>query len=196
MRFSCLILLASAALVTACTTPIAPGEITRFHLPERAAELGRGSIAIVPLDETQLSTSGYAAFEQRLARILIGQGYDVVNSAQNSDQIATIDYRLLDTRNADDRAILTGGGPAAIGTGGSVGGTLTIPFGGSPQRVYCRLRVSINDRQQGDALWEARGQSEAKPGTPEATPAACADKMLSAVFSDFPGRSGETISVP
>ncbi|MEM1133580.1 MAG: hypothetical protein AAGH53_11635 [Pseudomonadota bacterium] len=191
-----LALITPSLLLAACTTPVAPGELTRFHLPERQSELGQGSIAILPLYEEQASTSGYAAFEQRLTRVLIGQGYNVVGTDQKSDQIATIGYRIVDGGKVDDQAILSGGGPAAIGTGGSVGGTLTIPFGGNPNRVYCRLRVSINDRTQGIALWESRGQSEAKPDTPEATPAACADKMLSAIFSDFPGRSGETISVP
>ncbi|MEO1043893.1 MAG: hypothetical protein AAFX04_00460 [Pseudomonadota bacterium] len=196
MRFSNLILLVLAGLLTACAAPLGPTEITRFHLPEKAEALGSGTITIMVANEAAPDAPVHKAFAERLSRILEGQGYTIASDARDSDQIAYLEYRILDSRDVDDRAILTGGGPAAIGTGGSVGLGITVPFGGPGDRMVCQLTVSIEERESEKTLWEARGQSEAKPGSPQSEPYGFADKILSAMFGDFPGRPGETITVP
>jgi hypothetical protein len=44
-------------------------------------------------------------------------------------------------------------------------------------------------------VWEGRARLEARDGTPYASSAAAVDKLAMALFKDFPGESGRTISV-
>lgn len=194
--FAALPLILLAGALSACAPPLKPTEITRFSLPDRVDELGQGSIAITAADPEQAGSSAYRAFAARLAQALTAQGYSVVDDPKAADQGARISYRVIDTENIADRARISRGGPPTIG-GQSLGLGVTFPLDGrSANRIIYQLQLRIIDHKSDQALWEARGQSEAQPGSEAAQPAVFADKLVGALFSDFPGRSGETISVP
>jgi hypothetical protein len=89
----------------------------------------------------------------------------------------------------------TGGYRSGVGVG--VGLDLTRLFGGGARDVVLtRMNVRIDPRAGGMALWEGRAETAARDGTPAAQPGLAADKLARALFADFPGRSGETITVP
>lgn len=193
------VLLAALSLAS-CATPIGPTQVTRFHLPERICELGQGSIAIVPVDEDQAGTSAWRAFEQRLAQALTAQGYVVVDHSASgpgsADQQARIAYRIIDAEDINSGATVTRGGPPTFG-GQSIGLGLTIPLSGQRRNlIFYQLELRIVDSTSDQVLWEGRGQSQAKAGSADTAPDVFAGKLISALFSDFPGRSGETIAVP
>jgi hypothetical protein len=45
-------------------------------------------------------------------------------------------------------------------------------------------------------VWEGRAETQAPANAPAAQPGLAADKLASALFKDFPGESGRTITVP
>ncbi|MEQ1689383.1 MAG: DUF4136 domain-containing protein, partial [Sphingopyxis sp.] len=62
--------------------------------------------------------------------------------------------------------------------------------------VSTRLLVRITRNGDDLALWEGRAETFARVGTPAAGAGLNAQKLAEALFRDFPGRSGETITVP
>ena len=69
------------------------------------------------------------------------------------------------------------------------------------QRILNRFRndnrsCKMYDRADNQAVWEGRAWVEAKDGSPASQPALAAAKLAEALFKDFPGESGTTISVP
>jgi len=58
------------------------------------------------------------------------------------------------------------------------------------------MSVMIRDRVSGQSLWEGRAQFGVRADAPLAQTSLGAAKMAQALFRDFPGRSGETITVP
>ena len=72
----------------------------------------------------------------------------------------------------------------------------TVPGGhGSNLVVGSQLSVRIQRRSDATVAWEGRAQTEARANTPLASRAAAADRLAAALFRDFPGESGRTISV-
>jgi hypothetical protein len=57
------------------------------------------------------------------------------------------------------------------------------------------LEVSIRRRSDTSVFWEGRAQTEARAGSPEAYSATAVERLAEALFRDFPGESGRTISV-
>jgi hypothetical protein len=87
-----------------------------------------------------------------------------------------------------------GGGTGGFrgGLGGGIGFNLG---GGSSERIFTEMRVSIEQQSDGQRLWEGEALSETKSGSPEAEPRLVAAKLADAMFLDFPGESGESYEV-
>ncbi|MFY8195763.1 MAG: hypothetical protein ACOVKV_11825 [Novosphingobium sp.] len=94
-------------------------------------------------------------------------------------------------------------GPVSVGVGGSTGSYgggvglgLGFNLGGGPKdQVATRLSVRIRDRRTGEALWEGRAETRENAKAKEAAPAVAAPRLAHALFSGFPGTSGETITL-
>ena len=101
---------------------------------------------------------------------------------------------------------VSGGGnsPVSVGVGGSTGGYRSgvglgvgFSFGGGPRKVQdLQLSVRIDDAATGNALWEGRAIAAVPAKAPAAQPSLAAAKLAEALFKDFPGESGRTITVP
>jgi hypothetical protein len=61
--------------------------------------------------------------------------------------------------------------------------------------VASRLRVQLRRAGDKSAVWEGRAETQAKQGTPAAQPGLAAGKLADALFKDYPGPSGQTITV-
>jgi hypothetical protein len=104
----------------------------------------------------------------------------------------------------NDRMPLAKRSPVSVGVGGSTGSYgsgvglgIGINLGGGPKQMQdLQLSVRIDDAATGQALWEGRALSAVPVKAPAAQPSIAAAKLAEALFKDFPGESGRTISVP
>lgn len=190
---------AAALSLSACATTEreAPSQVTRFHLGQPVA---RAQIAIEAFDPADQNSLEFRAYADAVARQLTQLGWTVVGSAQ-SEQIALINVEQ------GSREALAQRSPISIGVGGSTGGWgsgvgagvgIGIPVGRSRSReiVATQLEVRIKRRSNGEVFWEGRASTEARADDPLAQRTVVVEKLAQALFRDFPGESGRTISVP
>lgn len=192
---------AAALSLSACATTEreAPSQVTRFHLGQPVA---RAQIAIEAVDPADQNSLEFRTYADAVARQLTRLGWTVVGSAQ-SEQIALINVEQ------GSREALAQRSPVSIGVGGStgnwgwgggsgVGVGVGIPVGGSRSReiVGTQLEVRIKRRSNGEIFWEGRAMTEARADDPLAQRTMAVEKLADALFRDFPGESGRTISVP
>jgi hypothetical protein len=157
-------------------------EVARFHLGEPVA---RAQIAIEPFDKADGNRPEYPAYAAAVGRQLSRLGWTVVPTMGQSEQIALID---LEQGSREAVAALTA---ARIGRG--VSGN--APAGTSAGVTATLLEVAIRRRSDGTVFWEGRAVGEARTGSPEASRTAAVERLAEALFRDFPGESGRTISV-
>jgi hypothetical protein len=192
-----LIALAALALAAGCATPayVSPVEVTRFS-EAAPGQLGRGSIAVRAAPGEAPGSWELAAFQQAVAAELQQLGYTVTDSAA---QVAEIRVERAVAREAVGRR-----SPVSVGVGGStgsygsgVGAGIGINLGGNrpSEQIDTQLHVMIRPAPGGNALWEGRARFSATANSQFADQRAAAAKLADALFSGFPGRSGETIEV-
>ncbi|QPQ54718.1 DUF4136 domain-containing protein [Allosphingosinicella flava] len=190
---------ASALALTACATTEreAPSQVARFHLGQPIA---RGQIAVEAFDPADQNGLEFRAYADAVARQLTRLGWTVVPNGQ-SEQVAMIDVEQ------GSREALARRSPISIGIGGSTGGYrsgvgvgvgVDVPVGRSRSReiVGTELEVRIKRRSNGEVFWEGRASTEARADAPLAQRTVAVEKLADALFRDFPGESGRTISVP
>lgn len=191
------VLLALPMVLSACATATPPVEVTRFHAPETVGRLGRGVIAVVPASGGSASAFELATYRAAIARELARLGYVEAAPGIGASQIAEfrLDREVL--RAASDRSPVSvgvGGSTGSYGSGVGVGVGINLG-GGSPDRVETELAVTIRDVASRQSLWEGRAGFGAARNSRDAGTQAAANRIAAALFSAFPGRSGETIEV-
>lgn len=201
-RFTLTLLLFSGLALAGCATALPPVEATRFHRLDSAA-MARGSYAFVePAGGDSLANSSYRLAVARQLTLLGLTPPD--RTAPSSGDYAVSMTVTRDRQPADSAG---DGGGVSVGVGGGTGGyrsgigvgvglDLTRLLANRSDLVVTTLSVRITRRGDSLPLWEGQAQSVARAGTPAAQPELDADKLATALFRDFPGRSGETIVVP
>jgi len=188
-------------LVSACAagTFVSPVEVTRF-VGEQPGRLGQGTIAVRPVPGGEPAAGDsleFAAYEQAVSAQLAALGYSIV-PVQQAAQVAELRYgRSSGQRAAGNRS------PVSVGVGGSTGSYgsglgvgLGIDLSGPPpEMVNHEIGVTIRDNGTGAALWEGRAGFSASANSDMAERPAAAARLAQALFSGFPGQSGETIEV-
>lgn len=189
------LVIGAAFALAGCAASVPPVQVTRFHLNEQVVP---GTVAIdtaapgVKGPEFLHFTNAVTAELQRLgfAPAAIGA----------SEYVATVDVsrgtrEALARRASSPVSVGVGGSTGSFGSGVGVG--VGFNFGGRPRdMIVSELRVQLKRRVGSDVIWEGRAQTEAKENAPAAQPGLAAGKLAAALFKDFPGRSGETITVP
>ncbi|MFC4291262.1 DUF4136 domain-containing protein [Sphingorhabdus arenilitoris] len=204
MRLAILSLTAAAVALSACATPAGPVEITRFNRADEGVQYGNGSFAVEiartdnageQAEGTPLSASPYLnAVAAEMQRI----GYS--ENSDNASVIAQVGYGVRDLGKRDRR------GPVSVGVGGSTGGyrsgvgvglglDLTSLLNRPKNRVLTELSVRIIERDGGRVIWEGSAAQESDAGSAASASDSAAQKLASALFSNFPGKSGESIIV-
>ncbi len=191
-----LIAITAALLLSGCVVPTGPVEVTRFNRVADGQTYGSGSYTVVAADgASNLAASPYlAAVNREMQRV----GY-AENSA-SSDVVATVSFSALEAELARGRS------PVSVGVGGSTGGyrsgvgvgvglDITNLINKPKARIVTELSVRIKRRSDDLVIWEGKAAQEASAGTPAAQPGIAASKLAEALFKDFPGKSGETITV-
>ncbi len=188
--------LIAALLLSGCVVPTGPVEVTRFNRVADGQTYGSGSYSVIAADGPgNLSASPYlAAVSREMQRV----GY-AENSAAG-DVIAVVSFSAFEAEAARGRS------PVSVGVGGSTGGyrsgvglgvglDITNLINKPKARILTELSVRIKRRSDDLVIWEGKALQEASAGTPAAQPGIAASKLAEALFKDFPGKSGETITV-
>jgi len=195
-------LLGAAALTLGgCATAVPPVEVTRFHnAPPGWAPGTSYAIATAPADGPSAAmpsiewNSYRAAVDQQLQRL----GLVAAGAGERAPLLVRIGFDRSQQASAGRRS------PVSVGVGGSTGSYgsgvglgIGINLGGGPKRMAdLQLSVRIDDAASGQAIWEGRALTSVPVKAPAAQPSLAAAKLAEALFRDFPGESGRTISVP
>ena len=190
-------ILAPAILVAGCATPayVSPVEVTRFT-GTTPAFLGQGTIQITPASGIEADSLEFSVYRDAVRRELEALGYRVV--AFNGDQVAQIDIEEYVAGERGRRSPVGVGVGGSTGTYGSgVGVGIGINLGGNRPRETIQREVFVGIKRPADDmnLWEGRAVMGATANSDYASDSAAAGRMAAALFSDFPGVSGETIAV-
>lgn len=198
-----LALAATAALLSGCATDQGAGvragvSVTRFHLGDPIA---RGSISVEPGNSADAGSLEFAQLSGPVARELTRLGWTIAAPGARSEQVATM--RVVQTRREGGSGRRSG---ISIGIGGATGGYRsgvdvgvggTIPIGRARDNgiLVTSLAIRIQRRSDATVAWEGRAEIEATSGSPLADQRAAVDRLATALFQDFPGESGRTITV-
>ena len=187
--------LALALALAACATPafVSPVEVTRF-VGSAPQVLGQGTISVAAEPGSLASAHELAPYRDGIAVELARLGYRVV--PQGGEQVAQVSLER-DVIGARERRPVSVGGGASVGSYGSgVGLGIGLDLSGRPaDRIETRLALAIRARAGGANLWEGRAAMVASANSDFAAPEAAAQRLASALLRDFPGRSGETVTV-
>ena len=199
MRKALIAGMAGALTLAGCAT--APQtQVTRFHLGQPIAT---GQIAVEPLMAADRGSPEFRTYATIVGSQLARVGFTEAPGLTASEQVAVV---AVDrgTREAMARrspvSIGIGGGFGSGGyRGGGVGlgGGISFPIGKprSNEIIMTRLVVQIKRRSEGTVIWEGRAETAAPLSSPDAQPVAAVQRLATALFKDFPGQSGRTISV-
>ncbi|WP_420141387.1 DUF4136 domain-containing protein [Sphingomonas sp.] len=186
-----LALIGAVALAGCASKP--ETRVTRFHLGEPIA---RGQITVEPLLPADKGSPEFQAYANIVGAELARVGFSESSGLTKSEQVAAVvvDRMFFDGPPRSSFSIGLGGG--TFGRGGGVGGGVNVPVTGRPsQHVGTRLTVQIKRRSDGTTIWEGRAETSGRFGDPSTQPEAAVGKLAAAMFRDFPGTSGRTISV-
>jgi hypothetical protein len=204
-HLSAALLCAAALALGGCATAVPPVEVTRFHAAAPAgwapgtrytvdtAPLGDAA-AMVGASQPSLEWSSYRTAVERQLQL---QGLVAAPDGTSAPLKVRIGFDRI------DREIGVRRSPVSVGVGGSTGGYrsgvglgIGINLGGGPRKIQdLQLAVRIDDSASGQALWEGRAVAAVPVKAPASQPSLAAAKLADALFKDFPGESGRTISV-
>lgn len=182
----------SACVGTAYSGPV---EVTRFISEDRVG-LGEGPIAIT-FPEEMSNIRAKEAFYDAVAAQLVSLGYAIALDGAVGRQTARI------TTSRSPLAPASSRGPVSVGVGGQTGGFgsglgvgIGIDLGGNSSRpnALTELSVRISD-ETGNSLWEGRAQQAISINSPYSEVEASAATLAAALFKDFPGGNGETVTI-
>lgn len=194
-----------AALLTlsACATPF-QSKVSRFQ--QMPAPTGQ-SFAIQPADAAKSGSLEFSQYASLVSAKLVAQGYQPAPSAEAATLVVDLDYGINDGREKIDTRPGTGmygpwgWGPYYSRNWWRYGGWYDPfwgPWGwGYEPEVYSYtvynsfLSMQITRTGTGDRVFE--GRAEAQTRTDDLT--TLVPNLVEAMFTNFPGRSGETVQV-
>ena len=193
-KYSLFAAVALSLTVSACVVPTGPVEVTRFNRVADRYIYGDGSYIATPAKAGDaLSLSPYLA---AVAREMQQIGYS--EKLDNSDVIAevSVSVRKIEAPQRSPVSVGVGGSTGSYGSGVGVGLGFDLGSLGNKERVQTTLSVRLLRRSDNLVIWEGRAEQSAGATSPAAQPGIAASKLASALFQGFPGKSGETVTVP
>jgi hypothetical protein len=189
------VILVLAVALGGCAATIPPVEVTRFHTGQAMAV---GPLTVVPAGGGNIQTLEFRTYAVAVGQELARLGYPE-SADDKSPWIAEIDFSRgtrTDFAKRSPVSIGIGGGSFGGGFGIGVGTSFGVGGSGSKETVITRLSVRLLNRFDGKPVWEGRAETQAPSRAAAAQPGLAAEKLAKALFSGFPGKSGETITVP
>ncbi|MEM7687852.1 MAG: DUF4136 domain-containing protein [Pseudomonadota bacterium] len=201
-RVSSVVLLSAAALgLAACATPF-KADVSRFaaQLPAPQGQ----TFAVVPEDPKLAGGLEFALYAKEVAEELDKVGYTPAASPEAADLLVRFDYGV---DNGRERVRTTGVGVGGAGFGpwggfGGFGFRRNFAFGfydpflaGPNVRSYTiytgDVDVKIDNAKTGERLFEGRAESVSRSNRLQSI----VPNLVDALFTDFPGNSGETLRI-
>jgi hypothetical protein len=188
----------AAGLAGCATGPTTfPVEVSRFHYDPVAT---RGTVSIVPAPDAQAGPE-FQDYAAAVSAELARAGYVPAPAGAKAENVVTVAFarqsRGLPPRRSPVTIGIGGGGYSGGYSGGAgVGGGVSFPVGGRGAREGVATLLTVTIRRGADTIWEGRAQTVTDVSRPDATSAAVAQRLATAMFTGFPGESGRTISVP
>jgi hypothetical protein len=194
--------LALAAGLAACTSPSFKADVSRFAVPLPAPQ-GQ-TFAVVAEDPKLAGGLEFATYANAVAAELTQLGYARASSPEAADMLVRFDYRV-DNGREKVRTDLNGVGYAGNpwgpwgGWGGGFGrwgyGFNDPFFGGPNVRSYTvytsAIDLKIDRAADGQRLFEGKAEAVSRSNRlPALVP-----NLVDAIFTDFPGSSGETVRI-
>jgi Domain of unknown function (DUF4136) len=189
---------AAALTLAACaSTPTA--DITRFHMgqpiPSDTIRVVSSPDPVAPGTAMSLEFRTHANI---VAQDLARHGFRPVDSAPSA-------YVAILSVGQTTRAGMPSSSPFRIGIGGGtssgnvgIGGSVNVPVG-QPRNNDLRvnmLDVRIRRASDNTAVWEGRAVQEIPARDQGSSLSAAVPALSRALFAEFPGESGRTITVP
>jgi hypothetical protein len=185
-----------------CTTTARQGpiDVTRYHLGQ---PMERTSISFEPMSGAVQVNPEYQTYADAVQAELGRLGYVRAASSTDSAYIAGISFTRTSKGFVKDRPPVTiglgggsfSGGGRRGGTGVGLGGDVAFGIGGKTREVFgTELWVQLRRRANNSVIWEGRAQTQGA-GVENAQPGQTAARLAGALFKDFPGESGVTITV-
>lgn len=185
-----------AVMLAGCTTAIPSVDVTRFHENGVARS---GTVRVMPRNPADAGSLEFRSTANAVSAALSRVGYRVLDEgASGTAYRAVVDLRRETIQPAEQRR-----SPVSVGVGGStgsygsgVGVGIGIDLSGKPKPVVAtQLRVQLLRAGDDKAFWEGRAETAAREGSPAAQPGMASGKLADALFRDFPGASGVTVTV-
>jgi hypothetical protein len=189
--------------LSACATNSFKADVSRFAVP-LPAPAGQ-TFAVVAEDPKLVGGLEFATYANAVATELTGLGYTKAASPETADMLVRFDYRV-DGGREKVRTDPGLGGFGAFGPWGRWGGWgggygawgfgFNDPFLGGPDvrsyTVYTSgVDVKIDRRADGQRLFEGKAEAVSRSNRlPRLVP-----NLVDALFTDFPGNSGETVRI-
>lgn len=176
-----------------------PIEVTRF-VSQTPTGLGEGTIAVRFAEELE-NEEAMDAFRAAVSDQLSLLGYTIVGSEEAAGQIATVSTSrnpVAAAQNGSPVSVGVGGGAGTFGSGVGLGVGLNLGGGRSSAQVVSELAVAIAANAPGSPaqnLWEARAQFPTSVNSPYSPIEVNARTLAAAIFKDFPGGDGRTVSL-
>lgn len=191
------LLLTGLAALSACATPTPPVDVTRFHLGQA---IERGTILVEQAPGSPAPPLEFGAYAAAVSAELQRIGYVQTDALGRSLYVAVVDVQrgVRPATMGRGSPVSVGIGGGSGGFGGGLGGGISFGLGGGRGRdvVVTQLSVVLKRRSDQQVMWEGRARSEVPENKPAAQPGIAAARLAQALFRDFPGESGRTISVP
>jgi Domain of unknown function (DUF4136) len=184
-----IVFLVTLLSLTGCAASIPPVEVTRFHVEQQIAP---GSVR-VSTDPTLEAAAYAAAVTRALGRI----GFADAAGTAKPVYTARTSFSRSSREQAKQSPVSIGIGGGSFGRNVGVGVGTSVGLGSKTRTIIMtRLSVLLVQASDGKTVWEGRAQTEAPANAPAAQPGLAAEKLANALFKDFPGVSGQTITVP
>ncbi|MEE4288091.1 MAG: DUF4136 domain-containing protein [Erythrobacter sp.] len=196
-------LIGAAALgLAACATPF-KADVSRFSAPLPAPQ-GQ-TFAVVPEDPALAGGLEFALYADAVGRELAQLGYSRAATPEAADMLVRFDYGV-DNGRERIRTRPGVGGVGGFGPWGPWGGWrggfggwgygFNDPFFGGPDvRSYTiytgEIDLKIDNAKTGERLFEGRAESVSRSNRLQTI----VPNLVDALFTDFPGNSGETLRI-
>lgn len=194
--------LLGVAALGGCTTTARQGpiDVTRYHLGQ---PMERTSVSLEPMSGAVQISPEYQSYANAVQAQLERLGYVRATTDTESGYIASISFTRTSKGFVKDRPPVTiglgggsiSGGGRRGGTAVGLGGDVAFGIGGKTREIFTsELWVQLRRRANNSVIWEGRAQTQAV-GIESAQPGQTAARLATALFKDFPGESGVTITV-
>lgn len=186
MTYKLLVLL-PLALLAGCVSGPRGVEVTRFHL---AQPLAGASIAVVPADMTIADSLAFRSEAGAVMAELVRAGFQAPADGQPAMLTATIRLERGTSEQPRRSGLSVGFGGGFGGRNGGFGSGVNVPVTGSAKTVSnALLTVQIRRANDAGVVWEGRASAAGTPAD------VTASRLARALFSGFPGASGQTVVV-